>query len=215
MSTGTRITLEQADRVAAALFARWKFPPGDTCAVVGSVRRRKPDVGDLEMIAPWCEPAKDWVYRGIAESMQAEGIFAGSESERPVGFPLEGLKPGFRACSLSISMVDSQSGEPATLKVQVFRYEPGERGNRGWIELMRTGPPEFGRWFLGRWKKAFDIPFGEAGKASDKGYLVDRHLKPVFTPTEQDCFRILRLPHVAPEQREEFVSRLQVAASQN
>lgn len=214
MSTGTRVTLEQADRIAAALFTRWKFPPGDTCAVVGSVRRRKPDVGDLELIAPWCDPAKDWVYRAIAESMKAEGIFAGSESERPVGFPLEGLKPGFKACTLSIGMLDSRSGETVWMKVQIFRYVPGDRGNRGWIELMRTGPDEFGRWFLGRWKKAFDIPFGADGKASTNGFLVDRHGKPVFTPTEADCFRILRLPHITPENREDHVARLQVGAAQ-
>ncbi len=214
MSAGTRVTLEQADRIAAALFTRWKFPPGDTCAVVGSVRRRKPDVGDLEIIAPWCDPKKDPIYRAIAESMQAEGIFAGSESQRPVGYPLEGLKPGFKACSLSITMVDSRTSEGVTLKVQVFRYVPGDRGNRGWLELYRTGPREFGMWFLGRWKKAFDIPFGEGGKASHEGFLVDRNGKPVFTPTEADCFRILRLPHVTPENREDHVARLQVGAAQ-
>lgn len=214
MSTGTRVTLEQADRIAAALFARWNVPPGDSCQVVGSVRRRKPDVGDLEIIAPLCDPRRDWVYRAISGSMQADGIFAGSEAQKPVGYPIEGLKPGFKACKLQVLMADSRTGEAVSIKVQVFRYEPGERGNRGWLELYRTGPTEFGVWFLGRWKKAFDIPFGELGKASANGFLVDRHGKPVFTPTEADCFRILRLPHVTPENREDHVARLQVGAAQ-
>lgn len=209
MSAGTRVTLEQADRIAAALFARWKFPPGDTCAVVGSVRRRKPNVGDLEIIAPWCEPRLDWVYEGISASMKSEGLFSGITGPRPVGFPKAGLKRGFRACSLQISMVDSQLGERVELSVQVYRYDPP---NRGWIELMRTGPTEFGQWFLGRWKRNFEIDATQ--NASVSGYLVDRHGKRVPTPTEQDCFRILRLPHVPPENREEHVARLQVGAAQ-
>ncbi len=50
MSTGTRLTLSQADALAAKIVAELA-PACERIEIAGSVRRRKPTVGDLEILA--------------------------------------------------------------------------------------------------------------------------------------------------------------------
>ena len=84
MSTGPRLPLATADALAAQLMARWGMA-APACGVVGSVRRRKPDVGDLELIAPLPpDGAKiDQLYEVIADAV---GVL--SESD-PLPFPID------------------------------------------------------------------------------------------------------------------------------
>jgi len=201
MSTGVRIPLATADHLAESLMARWKMA-APACGVVGSVRRRKPDVGDLELIAPLPpEGAKfDPLYESIADSLGLRrGLFT---PEIPaIGEAVEGVKPGFKAASLRVQIRLGECQEEL-FGVQVFRYTPE---NCGWQWLMRTGPDDFGKWFLWQWKQVYGIPTGDEHKASQDGHLIDGNKVVVPVPTEDDCFRCIRRPFVPPEERTAFV----------
>ncbi len=208
MSTGTRVPLQTADHIVRALLKRWGLAAAVGVAAVGSVRRRRETVGDIELIAPHCTPNRDGLYHAIAKTLRSDSIFQSTVVD-PIGYSLTGFKPGFRECSLAI---ESPTNPDVHICVEIFRYDSGPDGNRGWTELMRTGPREFGMWFLGCWKKRFSIPPGE--KASIDGYLVDAAKRRVRVETEDDCFRIAGLPRVEPHDRDAFMDRLTTSRSQ-
>lgn len=221
MSDGPRIPLARAVAAAQMVMQLWGMTaPG--CAIVGSVRRRKPDVGDLELIAPLPEAAcrgfdpfepaeaptkvgedEDELYRKIRASTDGEPDLFNPSKPPPVARALEGLKPGFLMCSLVVRLAAPPAVE---IPVQVFRYTPGDKGNRGWCELMRTGPGDFGRQFLVDWKKSFNI--NPDNRASKDGFLVDPHGVRIPTPTEEDCFQLCRRAFVPPEERDEHARRI-------
>lgn len=228
MSEGPRLPLGQADRACAALLDRWGMTElladhTPACMVVGSVRRRCVDVGDLELVAPlppaWQEkkigPAEDGLFRRINATMRnpwrppTENLFLVNapdvpQSADPIGVAVTGLKPGFLLANLRL--------EPKHLAVrelacQVYRYTPQ---NRGWMLIERTGPKSFGKWFLWKWKQAFGIPVGDARfKASVENHLVNLDGKVVPVHDEAEAFRLARVNPVPPEHRDDFMERLQ------
>jgi len=201
MSTGPRLPLATADALAVQLMDRWQMA-APACGVVGSVRRRKPDVGDLELIAPLPpEGSKiDPLYEAIADAVGARaGLFI--PEVPPIGKAVEGVKPFFKAASLDIQIRLGEQQEEMC-RVQVFRYGPK---NAGWQWLMRTGPDDFGKWFLWQWKTVMGIPLGEGHQASVDGYLVDPNGIVVPVEDEEACFRVIRRPVVPPEARAAFV----------
>lgn len=222
MSVGLRIPLGRADAVAAAIMRLWDMN-APACAVVGSVRRRKAEVGDIELIAPLPEvctrpidplgpkpekptDATDPLYARMLATTGADAGLFEPDPPPPVARAVEGLKPGFLAASLEVNIAGiagPADGAAMPIPVQVYRYTPGERGNRGWIELMRTGPREFGIWFLTQWKAAQECTGDRRG--SIDGWLVDRYGVRVPTPSEDDCFRLIRRAFVPPEERQAFV----------
>ncbi len=212
MSEGPRISLETADRITARLFERWQLQP-DWCVVVGSVRRRRPEVGDIELLAPAVSSTvQDSLYERIVATVDnppAPGsIFS---QERPVAADAfctaeRGLKPGFLACSLVVKAW----GGKCTVPVQIYRYTPQ---NLGWMLIERTGPANFGRWFLMRWKHAHNIPVGDPRfKASIDNHLVDLDQKVVSVETEELAFRRANLQVIPPEHRDVFIQRVEAAA---
>lgn len=224
MSTGPRIPLARAEAVASTVMELWRMR-APACAVVGSVRRRKVDVGDIELIAPLpdclCQELDPFKPEPPPATAETDPLFSMIRSTcgkapdlfdpnppPPVARAVEGLKPGFLAASLEVNIagaVVGAGGEALPVNVQVFRYTPGDRGSRGWCELMRTGPQDFGIWFLMQWKERMQIRAG--GRGSIEGWLVDPHGKRVPTPDEEACFRLIQRPFVPPEEREEFAAR--------
>lgn len=237
MSTGPRIPLARAVAAAQAVMALWGMT-APSCQIVGSVRRRKPDVGDIEIIAPLPElepfdpfdprPAEetrriteeeDDLYRRIRATTESEPDLFNPNPPPPKARALEGLRPGFLETTLEVmltnilpaptsvppSSTSASSSEGCPVKIQIFRYTPGDKGNRGWVELRTTGPREFGIDFLVGWKKRYGI-VGD-GKASIDGHLVDSYKRRVPVPTEDDCFRIVGRGPIPPEQRDEYAAR--------
>ncbi|HLO41663.1 MAG TPA: hypothetical protein VK176_11625 [Phycisphaerales bacterium] len=212
MSEGPRITLDVADRIVARLRERWSLHP-DWVVVVGSVRRRRPEVGDIELIAPAVSPnAQDSLYERIAATIDnppaPTSIFG---EERPVAADAfataeRGLKPGFLACSLVVRAW----GGKCTVPVQIYRYTPQ---NLGWMMIERTGPANFGRWFLMKWKHAHGIPVGDGRfKASIDNHLVNLDQKPVPVETEEIAFRRANMQWIPPEHRDVFIARAEAAS---
>lgn len=191
MSDGARISIEEADALARRLYAAWELGPG--CDVVGSVRRRRDWVGDLELVMPHRPAGDDPECRRIQATMEVGGgLFSSVPS---LGRPLRGLKPGFLAASLMVRL-----DEKREVGVQIFRYTPI---NAGWVYIERTGPTDFGRWFLGKWKEARGIPVGDENfQASVDGNLVDRNRAVVTVENEAKAFNLACVRYIAPHQRD-------------
>lgn len=223
MSQGPRIKLGDARRLCQDLWNIWGLD--DTAVVVGSVRRGLPEVGDIEIIVPAEESGGglasalvgaamggrkiDYLFNRINGSMsnpwtdpkaQERSMFdppevvVEPEPDQIIGEAIRGLKPGFLSASLLL--------RPLGLEVpcQLYRYTAQ---NRGWIEVMRTGPTDFGRLFLLQWKRRWNIPHEH--QASIDGHLVDRDGKVVHVPDERAAFDLCGMPAVPPELRDAWV----------
>lgn len=224
MSAGPRIPLPRAVAAAEAICHKWGMV-SSAYAIVGSVRRRRAEVGDIEIVGPLPSRAPPQVDLFGAPSKRARGsadVSADELYERMLpGMLLRntcpthgrdylavetvGFKPGFLECRLMVNLSGVLPGVAGTtpVPVQIFRYSACG-GNRGWCELMRTGPREFGIGFLVRWKAAFGIPRGE--RASLDGWLIDSKKNRIEVRTEDDCFRLAGMKPVPPEERDEYAA---------
>lgn len=206
MSDGPRITLAQADAVVLRLRDRWGL--GDSVHVCGSIRRRQEWIGDVDLIAPYVSPAApDPLYERIVATCDnpppRTSIFAGevAPSDKTFCHAVSGLKPGFLTCSLELNLW----GGRQVVKCQVSRYTPQ---NFGWMMIEKTGPWNFGRWFLVKWKQHHGIPTGDVKhKASIDNHLVGPDQKVVTVATEQGAFVMCGLNFIPPEKRDAFIRR--------
>lgn len=221
MSTGPRITLEQAEAFVLALFQRRlgyasiEDAAAQGVEVVGSIRRRRPDIGDIEIIAPMpraanperVQSSEDRLFRELNLCVSNPWVDGSGSlfAERPdvsraFGVAVRGLKPGFKAASLQLRAYGVEVG------LDVFRYDPL---NAGWVKLCRTGPSEFGQWFLGRWKERMGIPVGDPSrKASIDGYLVDSRGQIVPVGSEDEAFKLIGANFVWPDRRDAMVEAM-------
>lgn len=204
MSTGPRIESERAMAVAKQLMNLWRMS-SVSCMVAGSLRRGRPDVGDIDLVAPMPkDPKRDDLYDAIAATLVGDGLF-GAAPSAAIGSAVHGFKRGFRSCSLSITLRDRETGRATSIPVQIGRYAHDER-NRGWIEIMRTGPSEFGQMFLRAWKRAQRIP--PERQASVDGFLVDAFGQPMNVQSEAKAFALAGMAYVEPSRREALSSHL-------
>lgn len=200
MSAGPRIPLALADRAAAYLIEAWEIRDA---MIVGSVRRRRENVGDLEIVTTHERTDDDRLCRILrSAAAHQDGLFAEPADVPPIEIE-RGLKPGFKACAI-VAFVRVEGVGNLRLPVQIHRHEPGQRG---WLVLHRTGPSEFGKWVLGQWKRDRGIP--PERKGSVDGYLVDYHGARVPIHDENEIFDRLGIARIAPERRDEFVANLE------
>lgn len=211
MSTGTRYPLDFARKVAARVCNLWGLNEG--CTIAGSIRREKPDVGDIELVAPLpagstAGVARDTLFQRIAATVMGvgeEGGLFGGMTPGCVGRAIEGVKPFFKHAKVSIDLAnpDPVAAMPTwegggAIQVDLWRYEPGLAGNRGWVEVVRTGSQEFGTAVLSYWKYINGIP---ADRKGSDGHLLNSAGWPVATPTEAGLFAEMRLLWVPPRLR--------------
>lgn len=193
------IPLARAQQAAARL--RELLPlPESSCPVVGSVRRGRLEVHDIEIIAPLAqENTLDRLWLAIRDNEAEEGggLFAAAGPAKPVLRVVKGLAPLFRHVRLQVAL----RGTDDWLPIEIYRYDTTtEKANRGWIELMRTGPTEFGQWFLTQWHKRWELRPDKP--ASVEGYLRDEHGAVVPVATEQEAFAKAGIPFIEPARRE-------------
>lgn len=182
----------------------------------GSMRRGNAMVHDAELVTTWAwprpekpTPADDPLYRVLVRLVSnppddaPSSLFAQPEPKhtgpRPL-LALRGLAPGFLAACFELG----------DMPLQIYR---GPREHFGWLQLMRTGPADFGREFLIAWKARYSIP--HECRASVDGKLVDAGGRPVATPTEESCFAACGLDFVAPPDRERVAKRMEAARSRD
>lgn len=203
MSTGPRFQLDYARRVARQLVAT--LTNSISLEVVGSVRRESETVGDLEFIAPLpADEANDTLYLDLAKRfyldgappIETGGLFSAPvERESKIGEPRRGLNPGFKYAGVTLRL---KVPAPAEMAIEFYRYTPGPTGNRGWIQLIRTGPAEFSHRMVMRWQ-ALRGDRERAGSAD--GFPLDINGHPIAVPDENAAFALLRLPFIEPKDR--------------
>lgn len=197
MSAGARLRLADALAAAECIRGMWGLD-APACALVGSARRETITVGDLEFIAPMPEAiANDDLFDRMDRTMQTEGLFGAGTV--PLARPLKGFRRGFLYCDTLVDLTNQATGEGLSVRVQIHRYA-ADGSNRGWIQLMRTGPAEFGEWFLRQWKSRHAIPPDQ--RASIDGHLVGPHGGRIPTPSEADCFVECGMKYVEPDRRD-------------
>lgn len=192
-----------------------------TLGLVGSLRRGANTVHDVDLLAPLPTDAEpDMVHDAVArlfgdtKAADRNPLYAavaapGSEWGRV----LEGLAPGFKKLTLEVNLRgDAKNPDPGwstpfALKLEVHRYTPGPKGNRGWIEMIRTGPSGddqelgWGPMMLIRWKQR------NAGGRSHQGWptFADGTRHPV--PDEASAFRAVGLQWIAPKDRSTVLAK--------
>lgn len=195
MSAGGRLSLADATRVAQELYGQLD-PACSRLAIAGSIRRGKPDIGDVELVAiPRLRQEVASLWGGTAQTSVLNETLAMLEGQRPErthSAMLERLSGGERYVKLR----HLASG----LQVDLFITSPDQWGL---ILLIRTGPADYSQWVVtyarrrgyhvcGGW-----LRIGLAAHDDSKpcGHQV------VPTPEERDVYSALALPWVEPADR--------------
>ncbi len=190
MSDKRRIPLHDAEQLAAELVELLE-PACDRIEVAGSIRRRRPDVGDVEIVCqPRQEPLRD---------------FFGLETGGQINFVDE-------ACDVMLSdstlakRLDA-NGRPrwgSRYKAAIFQgfavdlfcvLPPAQFGT---IFVIRTGPAAFSHRLVTARRDGGWMPDWLSEK---DGHLRHRDGTPLVTPNEEDVFQALGLPFVEPQDR--------------
>lgn len=202
MSTGERIPLAVATQSAAILSDRWGLRPALGEIVVGSVRRQRPDVADLEFVAIQPAGDKDRLFDQLEDEAGGRAGSLFCEDKPRMIEVVQGLNHRFLHARIRVRLVIN--GTPFVIPVEIYRFVVlPEMTNQGWVTLLRTGPTDFGIAFLAQWHAHQSIPGGL--QASKGGWLVDAAGKPVSVATEAQAFEGAGMPNVTPVVRQEWI----------
>lgn len=194
MSNATRVPLAQAARVADQ-FVTLIAPACHQIVVAGSVRRKRPDVGDIEIVA---QPKIETRMVGLfADQPVVEDRLAAQLEYLLIGGEIEKRETG-KAWGPKHKIL--RYGD-ATIDL----YTPAEPERFGLILAIRTGPAE--------WSNALVTPQSQRTRTGRDGMLPDVYRvrdgwltwrtsgERIPTPTELSLFAALGLPYLAPEDR--------------
>ena len=167
--------LKQAQTIAEGLKADVE-PFCDRVEIGGSIRRKKPDVGDIELI---CIPT-------FAEVGTGQATLTGGETTVS-----ENLLFGHLARHYHVMKMGEKYCQIATqeLKVDVFSATPE---TWGYILLLRTGPAKFSKFIVSELKKRGFTPKDGAILLGDE---------PIPTIEEIVVFQHLLISYIEPECR--------------
>jgi len=174
--------------------------------VAGSLRRGRTMVHDVDFVVPMpanrsgADPLHDRIAELFMSPAETASLFGESRMGKTVGVQVKGVKPGFRMCQLEVGIRGGVIG------IDIARYDGGPIGNRGWIEMIRTGPHDFAAWMLGQWKRATE------GR-SEGGYPTTRDGQRVACPTEVRAFALCGVDYIPAEQRDSFMQRLRARSN--
>jgi DNA polymerase/3'-5' exonuclease PolX len=157
-----------AERVKAQL-----APHCDRIAIAGSIRRRKPDVGDIEIV---CIPKRTAAgHRSVAWVIAVIGA----------GRPMKGDPRIARYVQFQ-----TRGGDGPIINVDIFTATPQ---NWGLIYAIRTGSADFSHWTLAcGWVR---------NGYKSVGGMLSRAGAAVPVREERDLFRLAGVPWVEPEAR--------------
>lgn len=160
----------------------------DACTdvlVCGSIRRRKPEVGDIEIVyAPLVTPVEvPGDLFGGAKIELRDALLERLDAAVAAGAIIPGSCLGRRFRQYRVPRLDAQ------LDLFVVRH-PAQWGS---IVAIRTGPADYSEWLMRRAR--------HLGLQQINGHLEDNAGAVIETRTEEDYFRALRLDWVPPEHR--------------
>jgi DNA polymerase/3'-5' exonuclease PolX len=190
MSTGPRFPLERIEPFASGL-VKLLEPSCERITVAGSIRRQRPDVGDVELVAvPRFEDAPEGLWgdasrtnvlsRQIAQ-LTDEGLFE----------VLSGGERYIKARHLGLG-----------IQVDLFMVLPP--ASWGLILLIRTGPAEYSHGLAIEARRR-GMHFCEGALHGSLGIpgRTDCTCPVIPTPTEESVYAALGLPFLAPRDRVE------------
>lgn len=195
MTAGQRVTLDFA-RVVAGVLLKNLMPHTERMEIAGSIRREKPDIGDVELLyIPRVTMAGQASFlgdsRGVVDLLDVElqkllrvGAFAKRLNER--GYPI-GYGPQNKM------LTHAASG----LGVDIFRATPA---NWGMALVVRTGPAEWNVEMMSAFRR-----LGMEGHAYGGMTVNGQEME---CPTEASVFALLGLAYVPPSQRANELARL-------
>lgn len=170
--------LSEARPIALNLVQRLA-PYCERCEIAGSVRRCKPDVGDIEIVC-------------IPRTIRFTELFGTAAGFRDKEWSLAVVKLGRVIKGDVFKGRYVQIAHPAGIHVDLFT---ATRDNWGLIYAIRTGSARFSHEVLARgWVRA--------GYRSEEGMLRDVHTKhhlPVYE--ESDLFNLIGVRWMPPENR--------------
>ncbi len=176
MSEGTRLPLSIAEGLASNLMAML-LPFIDRLAVAGSVRRRKADVGDIEIV---CIPRAE--FNLLGESYRTDMKIEAAIYE--AGFKF--IKNGERFKQFDMG----------PCKVDLFITTPE---CWGMIYTIRTGSAEFSHRLVTPKSMGGLLP---SDMQVENGRIKHRGTGQLYaTPEEEDVFSVIGLEYIPPEMR--------------
>jgi DNA polymerase/3'-5' exonuclease PolX len=170
--------LSEAQTIADGAFAMLS-PWCDRIEIAGSIRRKRPEVKDIELV---CIPHQDEVPEGLfgTRPARSDGFVA---AVRRLGYVSKGRPSTGKYCAITMP----------TIKLDLFMAHPD---NWGFILAIRTGSAAFSHKVLGRgWRRA--------GCHAEDGMIYrNRDDLPILMREEEDLFKLIQVPWVPPERRE-------------
>jgi DNA polymerase/3'-5' exonuclease PolX len=204
-STVTRLPLEQAEALAGR-FVAMLVGTFDRVEIAGSVRRRSPTVGDVEivMVPTISERVERDLFGDVRRTVGVDLLaarletLADNETVRPRTFAEERVVWGQRTRYMTFE------GHP----IDLFTVD---HDRFGWILALRTGPATFSRQLVRPTHDDAGRPLltsdGRRGLMpttlrSRGGWLTWRTSgERIATPNERDVFDLFGLPYVEPHER--------------
>lgn len=193
MSTGPRLPLAEAQHIAGQIVGQLD-PACERLAIAGSIRRGRPDVGDIELVAiPRYIEEPSSLWGDTSRVSVLDGKLAIEERDQV----LERLSGGERYVKLR----HIRSG----LQVDLFLVLPPAQW--GVLFAIRTGPADYSQWLVTyarrRGMHVADGALREGLRDHASGLLSDRLCRcPIIpTPEEGDLYDALGLPWVDPSVR--------------
>lgn len=193
---GERIPLAQARRLALEL-AEILRPAVERIEIAGSIRRERPTVGDIELVAvPRLEPVRDMFgeptgSRNALDDLAADLLARGTISLRYAAGPLPTSAWGARYKKFVYRDV----------KVDLFSVLPPAQF--GVLLVIRTGPAEFSRRFVTERRKGGMLPeWAIVREGAIWRRVGDRPAgQPMEMAEEEDAFRFLGVEPIPPSWR--------------
>lgn len=184
-----RIPLAEAEALARRV-VEILAPACERIEVAGSIRRRRKDVGDIEIVCiPKFAPGEPDMFGDptapvnlqfqLMNRLEAEGVFRDRLSS--VGLRARGEK--FQRMIFDGFACDIFCVTPETWGVQF---------------LLRTGPADFNKRFV--LQRGLGGTILKLGQRIEDGRLIDRGVA-LDTPEERDVFAAVGLPWINPEDR--------------
>ena len=189
MSTGAKLPLDKAERMASKLQAALA-PACDRLAVAGSIRRRVPEVGDIELVAiPNHQTGIDRLTLRLNALVEEQKIY-------------RAVPPGIRnrpAWGERYKKFWCWTNDVYSwVQVDLFITTPDSWGA---ILAIRTGPSEFSKALVTHIK--YKTPYRQ-----EEGVLVRQYSGEIVpAPEEEEYFRLAGLPWIEPERRSAAVLR--------
>lgn len=191
MSDESRIPLARAEQVAAEVMALLS-PYCDRLEIAGSIRRRRPDVGDIELLAvpKTTERVIDLFGDQVETENHLDDFMRAQLAEAFPGFRHRHDKNGYPAFGPRYKRL-LYLGYPLDL----FSCLPPAQW--GVLMAIRTGPAEFSRRLVTPRRRGGMLPDGY----SIRDGQLWRSDVAIHTPTEETLFGELGLDYIPPEER--------------